>query len=58
VEGQTPKTAETVAEEIQYANERGGNFLLGIGPMADGRIDPEHVAILEKVGKILVDSRR
>lgn len=57
VEGQTPKSAETVAEEIRYANDRGGNFLLGIGPMADGRIDPAHVAILEKIGQILVDSR-
>ena len=56
VEGQTPTDAETVAAEIRYANERGGNFLLGIGPMPDGRIDPEHAAILERVGKILVDS--
>lgn len=52
VEGQTPRTAEEIASEIKYANDRGGNFLLGIGPRPDGRIDPEAEAILREIGRL------
>ena len=41
VEGQIAKSAAEVAAEIRYANDRAGNFLLGIGPMPDGRIPPD-----------------
>ena len=52
VEGQTPKSAQTVVDEIQYANDRGGNFLLGIGPMADGNLPPDQLEVLREIGRL------
>lgn len=51
VEGQIPRTAEEIVKEIRYANERGGNFLLGIGPRPDGRFDPAQEAVLREIGE-------
>ena len=36
---------------LAKAAARGGNILLNIGPMGNGRIDPADVAILEGIGK-------
>ncbi|MBI5381778.1 MAG: alpha-L-fucosidase [Opitutae bacterium] len=36
---------------LTKATARGGNTLLNIGPMGDGRIDPKDVAILEGIGR-------
>jgi alpha-L-fucosidase len=30
---------------------KGGNFVLNVGPMASGEFPPEHVALLEEIGK-------
>ena len=35
---------------LAKASARGGNVLLNIGPMGDGRIDPKDVAILKGIG--------
>lgn len=35
---------------LAKASARGGNLLLNIGPMGDGRIDPKDVAILKGIG--------
>ena len=51
-EGQPLKSAETVFEEIRTTNERGGNFLLGIGPKYDGTITVEDQAILREIGRL------
>jgi alpha-L-fucosidase len=52
VENQPLKSAETVFEEIETTNRRGGNFLLGIGPKYDGTITPEDLAILKRIGEL------
>lgn len=52
VEGQTPRTATEIVAEIQHANERGGNFLLGIGPRPDGTFPPECDAVLREIGRL------
>lgn len=51
VEGQTPRPAEEIASEIRYANDRGGNFLLGIAPMPNGQLPPAQVEVLRAIGK-------
>lgn len=51
VEGQTPRKAEEIVREIRYANDRGGNFLLGIGPRPDGTFPPDCDAILHEIGQ-------
>jgi alpha-L-fucosidase len=35
---------------VARASARGGNLLLNIGPMGDGRIDPKDLAILDGIG--------
>ena len=51
-EGQPPKPAAQVVEEIRTTNARGGNFLLGIGPKWDGTIAPGDQAILREIGRL------
>ena len=58
VEGQPFKSAEAVFEEIKITKERGGNFLLGIGPKYDGSITPENERILLEIGRLRAKSQR
>ena len=44
------KPPEHFIRLLAKAAARGGNLLMNIGPMADGRIDPRDVAILEAIG--------
>jgi alpha-L-fucosidase len=44
------KRPEFLIRVLAKAVARGGNLLLNIGPMADGRVDPRDVAILEGIG--------
>ena len=45
------KRPEFLIRVLAKAVSRGGNVLLNVGPMADGRIDPKDVAILEGIGR-------
>ncbi len=45
------KTPEFLIRVLAKAVSRGGNLLLNVGPMPDGRIDPKDVAILEGIGR-------
>lgn len=45
------KSPSFLLKVVARAVSRGGNILLNIGPMADGRIDPRDVAILEGIGQ-------
>lgn len=45
------KKPEFLIRVLAKAVARGGNVLLNIGPMADGRIDPRDIAILEGIGR-------
>lgn len=44
-------TGQFLQQSIDKTLCRGGNFLLNIGPKADGTIAPEHVEILRNLGK-------
>jgi len=44
------KTPANVIQRLVEIISKGGNYLLNIGPMADGTIPPPSVAVLEKVG--------
>jgi alpha-L-fucosidase len=52
-EGETPRSAEEVVKEIRYANARGGNFLLGVGPRPDGTLPPDVEAVMREIGAML-----
>ncbi len=52
VDQQKGKSAAEVFAELTYANARGGNFLLGIGPKPDGTLRPEDVATLRELGRL------
>ena len=56
VEDQPLKSAQTVYNEIKLTNDRGGNFLLGIGPKYDGSIPEDNVAILREIGRLRANS--
>jgi alpha-L-fucosidase len=45
------KTPEFLIRVLAKAVSRGGNLLLNVGPMPDGRIDPKDAAILEGIGR-------
>lgn len=47
------KSSETVLGMLAEVVAKGGSLLLGVGPDADGRIEPEAVSVLEEVGKWL-----
>jgi alpha-L-fucosidase len=47
----THKTPDYLIEVIAKAVAKGGNILLNVGPMGDGRIDPIDVNILEGIGQ-------
>jgi alpha-L-fucosidase len=47
------KTPKTIANNLAICARGGGNYLLNIGPMADGSVPPQSVAILDKVGEWL-----
>ncbi len=49
VEGEPFKSADQVREERRVINERGGNFLLGLGPKPDGTFPAE---VVETLGKL------
>ncbi len=44
------KTAGNVIQRLVEIVSKGGNYLLNIGPMADGSVPPPSVAVLEKAG--------
>ena len=52
------KSAEVVYEKLKDINEKGGNFLLNIGPDGDGNVPKESVKILKKVGKMLAKEEK
>jgi len=45
------KSPKTVIRNLVTCTRDGGNYLLNIGPMADGSIPPESVRILSEVGQ-------
>ena len=45
------KTPANVIQKLVEIVSKGGNYLLNIGPMADGTVPPASVATLEKVGE-------
>ncbi|MBD0825433.1 alpha-L-fucosidase [Aestuariibaculum marinum] len=47
------KSAETVYNMLHEINDKGGNFLLNIGPDGNGDVPKESVDILLEVGKML-----
>ena len=47
------RSSDKIIELLVKINERGGNYLLNIGPEASGRIPPESVRILNEVGEFL-----
>lgn len=52
VEGQVPRTAEEIVREIEWSNANGGNFLLGIAPMPNGKLPPAQVEVLSEIGRL------
>jgi alpha-L-fucosidase len=51
-EGQPKKSAEQIHEEITVTNQRGGNFLLGIGPTPSGQIPEDDQHILKELAHL------
>lgn len=51
VEGQPFKSADQVYEELRTTNERGGNFLLGIGPKPDGSLPDAAIELCRELGR-------
>lgn len=47
------KSPSEVYEKLQDINQKGGNFLLNVGPDGNGEVPKESVKILLKVGKML-----
>ena len=45
------KTPKKIVRNLATCAQEGGNYLLNIGPLADGSIPPESVKILSDVGK-------
>jgi alpha-L-fucosidase len=45
------KTSRIIVNNLSQCAQGGGNYLLNIGPMPDGSVPPESVAVLEAVGK-------
>jgi hypothetical protein len=52
------KPASHFIQLLAKSAARGGNQLMNIGPMGDGRIDPADAAILEGIGKWWAGQRR
>lgn len=48
--GDAAERAEVLARNYRYVRERGGNYLLNIGPRGDGSIDPFERKVLEIFG--------
>lgn len=47
------KSTKTLVQYLVRAAGAGANFLLNVGPMPDGRIQPEHVERLQQIGQWL-----
>jgi len=45
------KSAKTILHNLADISHKGGNYLLNVGPTAEGKIPEESVRILEKVGR-------
>lgn len=45
------RTADEVIRNLIDSASKGGNFVLNVGPNAEGEFPPEHVALLEEVGR-------
>jgi alpha-L-fucosidase len=52
------KTPRTIVNNLAQCAQGGGNYLLNIGPMPDGSVPPESVAVLQAVGKWLEGNGR
>lgn len=50
------KSAKTLIRMLVDAASKGGNFLLNVGPMADGNFPPESVDRLKKIGDWMDDN--
>jgi alpha-L-fucosidase len=44
------KTPKRIVNDLTTCAQQGGNYLLNIGPMADGSVPEESVRVLERVG--------
>lgn len=51
------KSSETIIQLLIKINSRGGNYLLNIGPMADGTIPPQSIEILDTVGHYVSENK-
>jgi alpha-L-fucosidase len=47
------KDAQTVYNHLKDINEKGGNFLLNVGPDGNGQVQPEAYAILKETAELL-----
>lgn len=47
------KTPESIINKLIKINSRGGNYLLNIGPMADGTVPEASLEILDRVGRFV-----
>jgi len=45
------KSSAELVKKICDSASKGGNFLLNIGPMADGTVPPESVVIMQEIGR-------
>ncbi len=55
--GNAAERAGELAENYRYVRERGGNYLLNIGPRGDGSIDPFEREVITMFGKIISGER-
>jgi alpha-L-fucosidase len=44
------RTADVLIHNLIDCTSKGGNFVLNVGPMANGEFPPEHVALIDKIG--------
>ena len=47
------KSAQEIYDKLKDINEKGGNFLLNVGPDGNGEIQPEAIAILKETAALL-----
>ncbi|MWW25707.1 alpha-L-fucosidase [Algibacter lectus] len=52
------KSPEVVYQKLKDINQKGGNFLLNIGPDGDGNVPKESAKILKQVGKMIAKEEK
>jgi hypothetical protein len=50
LEGDQPRPFQELLGQFQACKQGGANYLLNVGPMGDGTIPPEAMAVLKRVG--------